>query len=80
MVKRISKQGENLAIIIDNPILDLLKIDETTKLKIKTDGKKIIIEPVEMKIKKETKKRKFKKALNKVMEKYDEDFKKLAKD
>ncbi|MDR3617159.1 MAG: AbrB/MazE/SpoVT family DNA-binding domain-containing protein [Candidatus Obscuribacterales bacterium] len=46
MIKSIVKHGNSQAIIIDRPILDLLKIDESTKLDISTDGVSLIITPV----------------------------------
>jgi antitoxin component of MazEF toxin-antitoxin module len=46
MIKKLSKHGNSLAILIDKPILDLLNINEHTHINIKTDGTNIIIEPV----------------------------------
>lgn len=46
MIKKLSKHGNSLAILIDKPILDLLNINEHTQVRIKTDGANIIIEPV----------------------------------
>lgn len=46
MIKKLSKHGNSLAILIDKPILDLLNINEETSIKIKTDGSNIIIEPI----------------------------------
>lgn len=46
MIKKLSKYGNSLALLIDKPILDLLKITETTSLEIKTDGSRLIIEPI----------------------------------
>jgi len=46
MIKKLSKHGNSLAILIDKPILELLNIDEHTHITIRTDGVNIIIEPV----------------------------------
>ncbi len=46
MIKKLSKYGNSWALLIDKPILDLLKINETTNLQIRTDGTCLIIEPV----------------------------------
>jgi antitoxin component of MazEF toxin-antitoxin module len=46
MIKKLSKHGNSLAILIDKPILDLLNITEETRINIKTDGTNIIIEPI----------------------------------
>lgn len=45
MVKKLTKHGNSLALIIDKPILDLLKIDSDTPLEVSTDGKQLIIAP-----------------------------------
>ncbi len=46
MVKKLTKHGNSLAVLLDKPILEMLNINEKTPLKIKTDGVNIIIEPV----------------------------------
>jgi len=46
MIKKLSKHGNSLAILIDKPILELLNINEQTRINIKTDGVNIIIEPI----------------------------------
>ena len=46
MKKTLTPVGEDLAIIIDKPILDLLGIDTDTLLEVKTDGTGLIIKPV----------------------------------
>jgi len=48
MIKKLSKHGNSLTILIDKPILDLLNINEHTHINIKTDGINIIIEPVKV--------------------------------
>jgi antitoxin component of MazEF toxin-antitoxin module len=46
MVKKLTKHGNSLALVIDRPILDLLRIDSDTPLDISTDGKQLIVSPV----------------------------------
>lgn len=46
MVKKLTKHGNSLALVIDRPILDLLKIDPNTPLEVTTDGKRLLIAPV----------------------------------
>jgi len=46
MLKKLTKHGNSLALIIDRPVLDLLKIDAETPLEISTDGQVLIIAPV----------------------------------
>jgi len=47
MVKKLVKHGNSFALVIDKPILDLLKITEDTDLEIETlDGKSLQIKPM----------------------------------
>lgn len=46
MIKRLTKHGNSLALVIDRGVLDLLKIDADTPLNISTDGKCLIVSPV----------------------------------
>ena len=45
MVKTLTKHGNSLALVIDKPILDLLKIDSETPLEVSTDGSCLIVAP-----------------------------------
>ena len=45
MVKKLTKHGNSLALVIDRPILDVLKIDHETPLDVSTDGRQLIIAP-----------------------------------
>ena len=45
MVKTLTRHGNSLALVIDKPILELLKIDEKTPLEIRTDGQGLYIGP-----------------------------------
>ena len=49
MVKTLTKHGNSLALVIDKPILDLLKIGADTPLEITTDGQRLMIEPADPK-------------------------------
>lgn len=46
MVKTLTAIGDSLALIIDQPLLDLLEIDRDTPLEVTTDGKVLSIRPV----------------------------------
>jgi len=46
MLKRLTKHGNSLALVIDRGVLDLLEIDAETPLSITTDGQCLIIAPV----------------------------------
>lgn len=45
MVKTLTKHGNSYALIIDKPILDLLKIEPDSPLEVSTDGKTLTITP-----------------------------------
>jgi antitoxin component of MazEF toxin-antitoxin module len=46
MVKRLQAVGNSSGIIIDKPILELLRITPDTELDVSTDGERLIITPV----------------------------------
>ena len=74
MIKKLVSHGNSAALIIDKPILDLLKADMETPFEISTDGKNLIISPVEN----ATREVKFKKALDKVNKLQGKTLKKLS--
>lgn len=45
MVKTLTEHGNSLALVIDKPILELLKIAKDTPLEITTDGQSLIVSP-----------------------------------
>lgn len=74
MIKKLSKHGNSLALVIDRSILDLLGIDEQTPLEISTDGKSLVVAPVQ-----DARRRKrFEQALASVNRRYGKALKKLA--
>ena len=46
MVKKLTQHGNSLALVLDRPILDLIKVDADTPLDISTDGQRLIISPI----------------------------------
>ncbi len=74
MVKKLTKHGNSLALVIDRPILDLLNIDPDTPLDIRTDGKQLIITPARRSARRE----KFEKAQEWAHARYGKAFRKLA--
>ena len=46
MIKRLTKHGNSLPLIIDRGVLDLLDIDADTPLSITTDGKCLVVAPL----------------------------------
>ena len=81
MVKKLTKHGNSLAILIDKPILELLNMTEDTRINLRTDGTNIIIEPVRAQTSAGTisDNPKLQKIYEDIVAKYDEAFKKLSK-
>jgi antitoxin component of MazEF toxin-antitoxin module len=74
MVKKLTKHGNSLALVIDRAVLDLLKISAETPLDISTDGQVLVIAPV----RDEAQQRRFKQALEAANQKYGRALKRLA--
>jgi antitoxin MazE len=74
MIKKLTKHGNSLALVIDRPILDLLKIDPETALDISTDGKHLIITPANL----SPRRKKFDAAQEWAHKRYGTAFQKLA--
>ena len=75
MVKTLTKHGNSYAMVIDKPILELLKITPETPLEITTDGQTLILSPV----RNARRKAKFNKALKDANRKFGRALKNLAK-
>ncbi|MBA3315778.1 MAG: AbrB/MazE/SpoVT family DNA-binding domain-containing protein [Planctomycetota bacterium] len=74
MIKRLTKHGNSLAIVIEKPILDLLKISSDTPLEVTTDGTSLMLVPVTDAKRRE----KFDAALSRTNRRYGKVLKKLA--
>jgi len=74
MIKKLTRHGNSLALVIDKGVLDLLNIDDKTPLDISTDGKMLLIAPV----KDEERKKQFQAALEKTNLRYGRALKRLA--
>lgn len=74
MIKKLTKHGNSMALVIDKGVLDLLNIDDKTPLDISTDGKMLLIAPV----RDEKRRRLFQTALEKTNKKYGRVLKGLA--
>jgi antitoxin component of MazEF toxin-antitoxin module len=74
MIKKLTRHGNSLALVIDKGILDLLDIDADTPLTIKTDGRNLIISRAAS----PHREKRFKAALEKVNRKYGKALKRLA--
>ena len=74
MVKRLTKHGNSLALVIHRGVLDLLEIDADTLLSVTTDGKCLIVTPV----RDPAREKRFRAALAKVNRRYGPALKRLA--
>lgn len=74
MIKRLTRHGNSLALVIDRAVLDLLKIDADTPLEISTDGEVLVVAPVRDKARRD----KFKKALESTNRRYGRVLRRLA--
>jgi antitoxin MazE len=74
MLKKLSRHGNSLALVIDKGILDLLNIDDKTLLDISTDGTLLLISPV----RDEKHRLKFKESVEKANTRYGHALKRLA--
>ena len=75
MIKRLTKHGNSLALVIDRPVLDLLEIDSDTPISVTTDGECLIISPVRDKKREKA----FRTALTNVNKRYGRALRRLAK-
>ncbi len=74
MIKKLTKHGNSLALVIDRGVLDLLDIDAETPLSIKTDGRCLIVTPAQD----SARQKKFRSALEEGNRRYGKMLKRLA--
>lgn len=75
MIKKLVSHGNSAALIIDKPIMELLKVNMKTPFEVTTDGRNLIISPVES----GKREKRFRAALDKVNRTHGKTLKKLAK-
>lgn len=74
MIKKLTRHGNSLALVIDKGILDLLNIDADTPLALNTDGRSLVISPADP----AAHSRRVRKALERVKKRYAPALKRLA--
>jgi antitoxin MazE len=74
MLKKLTRHGNSLALVLDKGIIELLNIDSETPLEISTDGSLLLITPV----RDEKRRRQFQDALEKTNMRYERTLKRLA--
>ena len=75
MVKKLTKHGNSLALVIEKPVLDLLGAGPEKSFDITTDGQALVL----ILIKDAKRQKAFRSALGKVNKRYSSALKKLAK-
>jgi antitoxin MazE len=74
MIKRLTKHGNSLALVIEKPVLELLNISDKTALEVVTDGTELRVRPV----RDAAKRRKLEESIRKADEAFGRAFKDLA--
>jgi len=46
MIKKLTRQGNSVALIIDRQLMELLEIDRDSEVKVTVHGRKLVIEPL----------------------------------
>jgi len=74
MLKKLTRHGNSLALVLEKGVIELLNIDSDTLLEISTDGSLLLITPV----RDEKRRRQFHDALEKTNTRYERTLKRLA--
>ena len=74
MIKHLTAHGNSLALVIEKAILELLRITKDTPLEINTDGRNLVISPVDDK----DREKKVDAAMEKIHQRYAATFRALA--
>jgi antitoxin component of MazEF toxin-antitoxin module len=74
MVKRLIKHGNSYALVIDKPIMELLRATPDTPLELTTNGEMLMVAPV----RDAKRQRRLRQSLKKMNRRYGEDLKRLA--
>ncbi len=74
MVKKLTKHGNSYALVIDKPIMEMLRISADTPLELTTNGDALMVAPVRDEVRQE----KLRKVLAEINCEYGDDLKRLA--
>ncbi len=74
MIKKLTRTGNSIAVVLDKPLLEELGLDENAEVEVSTNGQIIVITPK----RNSARDRKFRKAVDKVNRKYAGLFKRLS--
>jgi len=74
MIKKLTRTGNSIALVLDKPLLEELGLDENAEVEVSTNGQIIVITPKRSSVRE----RKFRKAADKINRKYAGLFKRLS--
>jgi antitoxin MazE len=74
MIKKLTRTGNSLAIVLDKPLLETLGIDENTELELSTNGQVLVLTPM----RDPAREKKLKKILEELDREYGGVFRRLA--
>lgn len=74
MIKKLTRTGNSIAVVLDRPMLEELGLDEDSEVEVSTNGQIIVITPK----RDAARERKFRKAADKISRKYAGLFKRLS--
>jgi antitoxin component of MazEF toxin-antitoxin module len=74
MIKKLTRTGNSIALVLDKPLLEELGLDENAEVEVSTNGQVIVITPKRS----AARQRRFRKAADKVNRKYAGLFKRLS--
>jgi antitoxin component of MazEF toxin-antitoxin module len=75
MIRKLTKQGNSVCLVIERPIRELMGIDTDTPLKVSVEGRRLIVEPLS----EEEREIRFQKSLAETNNEYGKALKNLAK-
>lgn len=74
MIKKLTRTGNSIALVLDKPLLEELGLDENSEVEVSTNGQIIVITPKRS----SARDRKFRHAVDKINRKYAGLFKRLS--
>jgi antitoxin component of MazEF toxin-antitoxin module len=74
MIKKLTRTGNSIAVVLDKPLLEELGLDENAEVEVSTNGQVIVITPK----RNSARDQRFRKAVDKVNSKYAGLFKRLS--
>jgi len=74
MKKKLPRTGNSVALVLDKPLLEQLGLDETSEVEVSTNGDVLVVTPV----RDAARRRKLKKIIEKIDERYGGVFRRLA--